>query len=214
MRTIDKSFKTLVFVVSLLAGAAQAQTMPPEWRKIINPYASQYETSLSSDAAFEGHFGASVRRTDPDLRPGEFGGFLQAARAAPWRGQRVAMRAWIKSEHADSGQLWLRIDAVDDFLALDNMGNRPIKGTTGWALYEIVMDVPLRAETLVYGLLLSGGGRVDFDNVHFLPAPVGAKTTNQYREGAMKVKHGQTYVPPRIVIDVPGNLDFEQLPAP
>jgi hypothetical protein len=203
----------VAFVSATLAGAASAEVLPPDWREIrLTP--DNYEVTLASDAAFEGNYGGSVRRMAPDVRQGEFGGFIQVAQAAAWRGQRIAMRAWIKSEQADRGQLWLRIDAATGPLAMDNMDNRPVKGSTGWALYEIVMDVPLEAEYLVYGLLLSGGGRVDFDNVQFLPAPVGAKTTNQYKEGFMKIKHGQVYTPPSIVLAVPGNLDFERPPNP
>lgn len=213
MNPIRRCFQHLVLAATALAGAAHAEVLPPDWFEI-RFMPENYEVTLAGDAKFEGSYGASVRRTGPGVKPGDFGGFIQAARAAPWRGQRVAMRAWIKSEHADSGQMWLRIDAANDFLAMDNMDNRPIKGTTGWALYEIVMDVPLRAEYLVYGLFLAGGGRVDFDNVQFLPAPVGAKATNQYKEGYMKLKHGQNYTPPRIVFDSPSNLDFEQAPAP
>jgi len=207
-------FIQLTAVVSAtLAGAARAEILPPDWREIrLTP--DNYEVTLASDAAFEGNYGASVRRMAPDVRQGEFGGFIQVAQAAPWRGRRVAMRAWIKTELADRGQLWLRIDSANGPLALDNMDNRPVKGSTGWALYEIVMDVPMEAENLVYGLFLVGSGRVDFDNVQFLPAPVGAKTTNQYKEGALKLKQGQVYTPPSIVLAVPGNLDFERPPTP
>jgi hypothetical protein len=201
------------FLSATWAGAVLAEVLPPDWREIrLTP--DNYEVTLASDAAFEGHYGASVRRTAPNVRPGDFGGFIQVALAAPWRGQRVAMRAWIKSEQADSGQMWLRIDSANDRLAMDNMDNRPVKGSTGWALYEIVMDVPMEAEYLFYGLLLGGSGRVDFDNVQFLPAPVGAKTTNQYKEGLMKLKHGQVYTPPSIVLAAPSNLDFESPPTP
>ena len=63
------------------------------------------------------------------------------------------------------------------------------------SLREIVMDVPQQAEYFVYGVLLIGGGVLDFDNVEFMSAPPGAKTTTLYNEGAMKLKHGQTYTP-------------------
>ena len=208
-----KYVQLILSLSTIWAAAARAEVLPPDWREI-RFMPDNYEVTLASDAAFEGHFGASVRRTAPNVRPGDFGGFIQVARAAPWRGQRVALRAWLKSEEADSGQMWLRIDSANNRLAMDNMDNRPVKGSTGWALYEIVMDVPMEAEYLFYGLLLAGGGRVDFDNVQFLPAPVGTRTTNQYKEGAMKLKHGEVYTPPSIVLTVPSNLDFERPRVP
>lgn len=213
MNPVTRLFRYLVLAAAAFASTAHAEVLPPDWREI-QFMPQNYEVTLASYAAFEGHYGASVRRTAPDVRPGEFGGFVQAVRAAPWRGQRMAMRAWVKSEHADSGHLWLRIDAAEGPVAMDNMDNRPVMGTTGWAQYEIVMDVPMQAEYLVYGLFLMGGGRVDFDNVHFLPAPVEAKTTNQYKKGQLKPRHGQNYTPPSIVLEAPGNLDFEQPPGP
>ena len=207
-------FKHLLLLVIAAAGIAHAQTLPPQWRKINNDPDGNYQATLSADAAFEGHYGASVRRVTPAKGHNEFGGFIQIARAAPWRGQRVLMRAWIKTIQADAGSMWLRIDAADNYLLMDNMGNRTIKGTTGWSQYEIVMDVPQRAEYLVYGVFLIGGGVLDVDNVEFMPAPPGAKTTTLYNEGYMKLKHGQIYTPPRIVLEAPSNLDFEQPPAP
>lgn len=206
----------LIALAAALAPPAAAQTaevLPHDWFEIrFRP--ADYDVTLDASAAFEGHYGGSVRRITPIVDRNDFGGFIQPVRAAPWRGKRIAMRAWIKTEQADSAQMWLRIDAADNYLAMDNMDNRPIKGTTGWALYEIVMDVPDRAEYLVYGVFLAGGGRVDIDNVQFLPAPAGAKTTNQYKEGLMKLKHGQTYTPPRTVLEAPSNLDFERAPVP
>lgn len=45
-------------------------------------------------------------------------------------------------------------------LALDNMQSRPIKGTTPFALYPVVLDVAASAEALAFGLLLDGPGAV------------------------------------------------------
>ncbi len=110
--------------------------------------------------------------------------------------------------------MWLRIDAATYVIAMDNMDHRAIVGTTGWTLHEIVMEVPNEAATLVYGLFLIGAGRADIDNVQFLPAPVEAKTTTLYKASQLKTKQGASYVPPRVVLDQPSNLDFEQLPSP
>ena len=40
------------------------------------------------------------------------------------------------------------------------MSDRPIRGTTDWRFYEIVMDVPLYAQHLSYGFRLAGGTRL------------------------------------------------------
>ena len=193
------------------SAAVQAPILPPLWR--VGGSAPQaYEFSLSPSAAFEGNYGASIRLTGIAESKRDFGVLAQAAKAERWRGQRVAMRAWIKTENAESAQMWLRIDGVDHLIAMDNMDHRAIVGTTGWGLYEIVMDVPQEAATLVYGVFLVGGGRVDFDNVQFLQAPVGAKTTTLYKESQLKLKKGATYGLTG-VLEAPSNLDFEQAPG-
>jgi len=74
-----------------------------------------------------------------------------------------------------------------------------------------VTDVPDDATTLVYGVFLVGMGRMDVDKLHFLPVPVGTKSTTVYEENQLKPKQG--YTPPRIVEIVPANLDFERVPG-
>jgi hypothetical protein len=47
------------------------------------------------------------------------------------------------------------------------MQNRPIKGTTGWKRYEIVLDVPQSSQSIAFGVLLSGAGTVWVDDLNF-----------------------------------------------
>lgn len=54
---------------------------------------------------------------------------------------------------------------------------------------------------------------MDVDNVHSLPAPVGARSTVVYKENQFKLNRGQTYTPPSIVQDAPVILDFERVPG-
>lgn len=205
----------IVALAAALQANAQSLPQPEEvaaqWFKIRNTFAAQYDAQQNEDAAFEGRYGISVRSIGTPSK-GAFGGIIQASHVADvLRGGRVAMRAWIRTENAESASLWLRIDAVDRVLALDNMEHRSVGGTTGWSLYEIVMDVPDDAATLVYGVFLVGLGRMDVDNVHFLPVPVGTMSTTVYKENQLKPKQG--YTPPSIVQDAPANLDFERVPG-
>jgi len=43
-------------------------------------------------------------------------------------------------------------------LEFDNMKNRSIRGTTPWARYEVVLDVPVQAQAIALGVLLKGEG--------------------------------------------------------
>jgi len=59
-------------------------------------------------------------------------------------------------EVADRAGLWLRVDGPLGMLALDNMQDRPLRGTTGWTQASIVLDVAHEATHLVFGGLPEG----------------------------------------------------------
>ena len=50
----------------------------------------------------------------------------------------------------------------DNDVVLDNMAARPIRGTTSWTRYAVVVDVPADVTRLVVGLLLDGSGKAVF----------------------------------------------------
>jgi hypothetical protein len=57
--------------------------------------------------------------------------------------------------------LWFRVDGPerDAMLQFDNMDNRPVKGTTDWQEYSLVLDVPANASALAYGFFIGGTGQ-------------------------------------------------------
>jgi hypothetical protein len=95
--------------------------------------------------------------------PEQFGTMMTSIQATPFRGQRVRMKGYVKSKDVPtSAGLWFRVDADAAGMgsALDNMSDRPIRGTTEWRAYELVLDVPEDARTLNFGVLLRGTGQV------------------------------------------------------
>ena len=90
-----------------------------------------------------------------------FGGMMQMCSAENYRNKRLRFSAWLKSEKADDGgaHLWFRIDGQDRILGFDNMDKRPVKGTTEWQSFSIVLDVPANATALAYGFFVNGTGR-------------------------------------------------------
>jgi len=52
-------------------------------------------------------------------------------------------------------------------VAIDNMQDRPIKGTTGWQRYEVVLDVPQDSTGISFGILLDGAGEVWLSSTKF-----------------------------------------------
>ena len=108
--------------------------------------------------------------------PNDFGNLTRSFDAAPYRGQRVRLRAAVRVEGAgDKAQLWLRVDRSQKQMGFfDNMDDRPIRSAT-WARYEIVGVVAPDAERVVLGLMHFGTGKAWIDSVSFeaLGAPTG-----------------------------------------
>jgi hypothetical protein len=58
------------------------------------------------------------------------------------------------------------------------MQDRPIKGTTGWTKYQIVLDAPLDSVHIALGLLLDGPGRVWLADTKFEIIPANEPITS------------------------------------
>ena len=85
---------------------------------------------------------------------------MQTIKADDYRGKRVRLRGHVKTDGVERVQLWMRLDSGRGMLGFDNMDARPIRGTTEWAAYDVVLDVPEDAAGIAYGIILAGTGRV------------------------------------------------------
>lgn len=101
--------------------------------------------TLKCDATIDGFVGV-MQRLDPD----------------PYRNRRVRFSALVKTEGVEGwGGLWMRVDDIDKRgAAFDNMQDRPLKGTTGWTLYSVVLDASSDAQGVFFGTLMSGKGQL------------------------------------------------------
>lgn len=80
-------------------------------------------------------------------------GLLQFIKADNYRGKRIRLTASLKTKDIDPGTgLWMRVDGAERMLAVDSMSQRLIKGTTDWADYSSVLDVPADAIGISYGV--------------------------------------------------------------
>ena len=82
-------------------------------------------------------------------------------------------------------------------LAFDNMQDRPIKGTTDWQNYAVVLDVPEGATGIFFGVLVNGSGSVWMSNLKIEPVGTDVPTTSKMGASATRP-------------DGPQNLNFEQ----
>ncbi len=58
------------------------------------------------------------------------------------------------------------------------MGDRPIKGTSEWKKYDVVLDVPSNSAAINFGILLAGTGEVWVSNLKFEVVDDSVPTTN------------------------------------
>jgi hypothetical protein len=136
--------------------------------------AGSYQIGLDPSVTCNGSPSAHVGSSSAGGQ--DFGSMLINRPPGSWLGQRVRFSGWVRSAAVTgTAGLWMRIDAPGQWgLALDNMHNRPITGTTGWAWYEVVLDVDASASSVSYGIQLSGDGDIWLDgaSVETVPACV------------------------------------------
>jgi len=113
-----------------------------------------------------------------------FGTLMQSFSAKDYAGKRLRLSGYVKSENVTRwAGLWMRVDAnsgnAPQPLAFDNMQNRPIKGTSGWQRYEVVLDVPESAVGIAFGILLDGPGEVWLNSLEFDVMSAAVETTGK-----------------------------------
>src|ERR1700679_1535971 len=87
----------------------------------------------------------------------------------------------------------------------DDMMGRPVKGTTEWKKYDVVLDVSDDAEEIFFGYLVAGMGRGWVDDIVF--EAVGKDVPTTGLEVQQMDRQGEL---PEDVPKEPKNLDFEQ----
>ena len=117
-----------------------------------------------------------------------------------YQGKRVRLKAFLKTE-AVEGYSGIYMEAENKrgkMLVSDWMRSRVVKGTNDWRAYEIVLDVPKRTSTLIYGFFLRGSGKVWLDDVQVEVVDENVRLTNRYERKKPQMQ------------EKPMNLGFEE----
>ena len=112
---------------------------------------------------------ARLNRRNPVPGAGQtIGNVIRAVEAAPYLGERVRLKAYVRADVIGSmnrAQLWLRVDREGNQSGFfDNMGDRPITANE-WQQYEIVGEIADDATNIVFGCFLAGKGTMWLDDV-------------------------------------------------
>jgi hypothetical protein len=155
-----------LFTCSAAAARAEEPT-PSGWLKA----GSQPDDYAMTTDRAEKHGGAASAtiRCTADPPADGFGTLMQQCGAEPYRGKRLRVTGYARSKDVqDWAGLWVRVDGLEKTgVAFDNMMSRPIKGSTDWTKYTIVLDVPADAAVLAFGVLMAGKGQVWVDDLKF-----------------------------------------------
>lgn len=121
----------------------------------------------------------SLRRNREAPRTGGGSGlFNQGIDATPWRGQKLRLRAAVRTAVSGAGNqaaLTLIVaSGVGKSSFVDNMKDRPITGRD-WQVYEIEGSVAADATMISFGAFLRGEGRMWVDAFELQAAPPGTQ---------------------------------------
>ncbi len=109
----------------------------------------------------------------------QFGTMMQSFSTEKWKGKRIKVSCFIKTEEVHKCAMWCRVDNTSsDVMQFDNMDNRSIQGTTDWNFYSIVLDVPEDSASIHFGILLNGSGKVWADGFKFDEVDLSVPSTN------------------------------------
>lgn len=139
--------------------------VPRGWR-LAGSKPAEFEVGVDAGQTYQSHSSAFLKSKQPTVDG--FGTLMQGINAEQYKGKKVRLSALVKSEEVVGwAGLWMRLDQGKDVVAFDNMQDRPIKGTSGWQRYEVVLDAPKDATGISFGILLAGGGEVWLSGTKF-----------------------------------------------
>jgi hypothetical protein len=143
-----------------------------------------FNAAVDPEVKHGGRASARLRSVDDPMNT--FGTLMQSIRADDYLGRRVRLSAFIRTNGvSDWAGLWLRVDQRSGVHTLDNMQNRPIRGTTDWTEHHVVLDVPTNTASLHFGVLQSGPGTTWLDDVRLAIVDSSVPTTNAGSPGSL-----------------------------
>ncbi len=140
--------------------------------------ASNYQLGLDSTVVQNGDYSVSIEYTDgkPDYHAYSY------VLPDDYEGETITLSGYIKTENVTDGFAGLLM-RIDPFLAINNMNDNGVTGTTDWTKYEISLALqPEETEQILVGGLLVGKGKMWLDNLTITIDKEGVDLTKKERE--------------------------------
>ena len=187
----------MLALVMCLTTSVEAESLPDGWI-LAGTHPKDYKVSLDSGVTYSGSVSAILESRSE--RAKGFGTLMQQCAPGLYLEKRVRNTGYIRCKDIKNwDRLWFRVFGENGkTLAFDNMNGRPIKGSTDWKQYQIVLDVPEGAKVLTFGVQLNGAGKVWIDDIGFEVVDRSIATTGKSSR--------KSYTLP----SAPTNLDFEK----
>jgi hypothetical protein len=164
---------------------------------------AEYEVTLDHEAEYSHYASVLLRAKQPKVDG--FGTLMQQFRADDYRGKRVRLTGSLRAEGVQGwAGLWMRVNVGKLVVAFDNMQGRAVRGTLGWQDYDVVLEIPLEATHISFGVLLYGSGSVWLSHPRFETVPSYVPITGRSMKPT-EMEQGDK----AIFLRGPVNLDFE-----
>jgi hypothetical protein len=145
-------------------GAAAAVTSEPGWL-ISGGGHDFYAVRVDAEAPRSGH-PTIVLEPRADTH-GKYGTWMRVVDAAQYRGKRVRLSAYTKTEGATQrADFWARVQAADSPPDGSGLGGKwtNLPALSDWRHQEIVLDVPAEGAQVQYGVGVAGPGKLWVDD--------------------------------------------------
>jgi hypothetical protein len=179
--------------LTALLGESRLDPLPDGWY-VAGTRPADYDAGLLPRAcAYDGKRVIQLRFSAAGP-PSGFGTVMQSIDAERYRRRRVRFSAMLRGQEiAVWAGAWLRVDTASGTKALDNMNDRPVRGTTDWTEAASVLDVGEDAASVHFGILLAGAGALELARPRFEVVGTDVPVTR---------------IPPRPLEAEPRGLDF------
>lgn len=157
-------WNTLAARISSASSPNRELELPYGWFVTGSTELESYRLGLDPSSPGTALIESRIDRSSGSDLTGKYAVLMQSIVADAYRGRKLKLIANMRTENADLGTIWMRVDrAPGSAVRFDNMmmrkRNGPLKGTVGWTDRIIVLEVPDEATSIHFGFFLQGYGR-------------------------------------------------------
>jgi AraC family transcriptional regulator len=137
----------------------------------------------------------------------------QIVDASPYRGRRVRLSGYLRTQNVSSADLWLVVNGVTGGAPMTLLSSHlapPLHGTLDWQVGSIVFEVDSNATCLRFGATIHGTGAVWLDDVSVDTVSMSVAVTAKAGRPEPVTGRTRELGPCSDMLSRPTNLSFEE----